>query len=131
MLERIPAKIPKIGVFAVAHGTYWSQFPGLKDNMEGYHADLISLIGENKVEIVAEKLVLQTVNGVGTGEQEPVPKQLVIALLKGEKVSETKIHPGIAALSGDDCEDLKPQLFPYIFQKFQCRTVGHRIIPFC
>ena len=52
MLERIPAKIPKIGVFAVAHGTYWSQFPGLKDNMEGYHADLISLIGENKVEIV-------------------------------------------------------------------------------
>ena len=49
MLERIPEKIPKIGVFAVAHSTYWAQFEGLKDNMEKYHADLVSLIGENKV----------------------------------------------------------------------------------
>ena len=32
MLERIPEKIPKIGVFAVAHGTYWAQFEGLKEN---------------------------------------------------------------------------------------------------
>ena len=60
MLERIPAKVPKIGVFAVAHGTYWAQFPGLKENMEKYHADLISLIGENSVEIVDLGIVDQS-----------------------------------------------------------------------
>jgi len=52
MLERVPAKKPVVGVFAVAHGTYWHQFPGLLDNMKGYHSDLVSLIAKNEVEIV-------------------------------------------------------------------------------
>jgi len=52
MLERVPSKKAVIGLFAVAHGTYWGQFPGLKENMEGYHRDLYQLIGKNDVEIV-------------------------------------------------------------------------------
>ncbi len=52
MLERIPAKKPVIGIFAVAHGVYWDQFPGLKDNMEKYHADMVSIVAKNDVEIV-------------------------------------------------------------------------------
>ena len=52
MLERIPSKKPVVGVFAVAHGTYWHQFPGLLDNMKKYHQDLIELISKNDVEIV-------------------------------------------------------------------------------
>ncbi len=52
MLERVPAKKPVIGIFAVAHGTYWNQFPGLLDNMKKYHQDLVDLIAKNDVEIV-------------------------------------------------------------------------------
>ena len=52
MLERVPSKKPVVGVFAVAHGTYWHQFPGLLDNMKKYHADLIDIIAKNDVEIV-------------------------------------------------------------------------------
>ena len=52
MIERIPVKKARVGVLAVAHGTYWHQFPGLRENMEGYHADLIQIIGKNDVEIV-------------------------------------------------------------------------------
>ena len=51
MIERISMKKPRVGVFAVAHGTYWDQFPGLKDNMEGYHRVFLDLIGKNDVEI--------------------------------------------------------------------------------
>ena len=69
MLERIPEKIPKIGVFAVAHSAYWSQFEGLKDNMEKYHADLISLIGENKVEIVDLGIVDESDKGFAAADR--------------------------------------------------------------
>lgn len=69
MLQRIPAKIPKIGVFAVAHGTYWAQFPGLKENMEKYHADLISLIGENNVEIIDLGIVDESDAGFKAAER--------------------------------------------------------------
>ena len=31
MLERIPAKKTVVGVLSVAHGTYWHQFPGLRE----------------------------------------------------------------------------------------------------
>ena len=52
MLARVPSKKARVGVFAVAHGTYWHQFPGLLDNMKKYHEDLITLISKNDVEIV-------------------------------------------------------------------------------
>lgn len=52
MLKRVPAKKPVIGVFAVAHGTYWNQFPGLKENMQKYHSDFVALVAKNEVEIV-------------------------------------------------------------------------------
>ncbi len=52
MLERVPAKKPVIGIFAVAHGTYWHQFPGLKENMQKYHQDFVALVAKNEVEIV-------------------------------------------------------------------------------
>lgn len=43
---------PKIGVFWVVHNTYFDQFPGLEDNLKGYHADLIEKINQNDVEVV-------------------------------------------------------------------------------
>ena len=52
MLKRVPAKKPVIGIFAVAHGTYWNQFPGLKENMQKYHSDFVALVAKNEVEIV-------------------------------------------------------------------------------
>ena len=52
MLKRVPAKRPVIGIFAVAHGTYWNQFPGLKENMQKYHSDFVALVANNEVEIV-------------------------------------------------------------------------------
>ena len=39
MIERIDTPKGKIGVFAVAHATYWDQFEGLLNNIMGYHKD--------------------------------------------------------------------------------------------
>lgn len=39
MIKRIEQPKGKIGVFAVAHATYWDQFEGLLDNIMGYHRD--------------------------------------------------------------------------------------------
>ena len=36
-MDRIDIKNGKIGTFAVAHATYWDQFPGLLDNIMKYH----------------------------------------------------------------------------------------------
>lgn len=39
MIKRINTPKGKIGVFAVAHATYWDQFEGLLNNIMGYHKD--------------------------------------------------------------------------------------------
>lgn len=52
MIERLSFDKAKIGVFAVAHGTYWKQFDGLKEKMVKYHSDFVSLLAKNNVEIV-------------------------------------------------------------------------------
>ena len=51
MIERKRFAKAKIGIFAVSHGIYDSQFPGLYDNFRKYHADLINKLEGNGVEI--------------------------------------------------------------------------------
>lgn len=52
MLERVPAKKPVIGIFAVAHGTYWHQFPGLRRICKNIIRILWLWVAKNEVEIV-------------------------------------------------------------------------------
>ena len=52
MISRKNKRTAKIGIFAVAHATYWDQFEGLLDNMLGYHKDFCNLVETNDVEIV-------------------------------------------------------------------------------
>ncbi len=51
MIERVAKREAKIAVFAVAHGVYWEQFPGLLDKMLVYHGELCKKIGANEVTI--------------------------------------------------------------------------------
>ena len=44
MIERKKKRTARIGIFAVAHATYWEQFEGLEDNIMGYHKDFFSLV---------------------------------------------------------------------------------------
>ncbi|MBP5209625.1 MAG: L-fucose/L-arabinose isomerase family protein [Clostridia bacterium] len=52
MIERKQPRTARVGVFAVAHATYWAQFPGLYDNIMGYHATLCDKVRANGVEVV-------------------------------------------------------------------------------
>ena len=52
MIERKKARNAKIGIFAVSHSTYDGQFPGLYDNLNRYHGELIKLITKNQVEVI-------------------------------------------------------------------------------
>lgn len=52
MIERKKQRCAKIGIFAVAHATYWGQFEGLYDNIMGYHHDFCEMTRKNGVEIV-------------------------------------------------------------------------------
>ncbi len=52
MIERKKQRTAKIGIFAVAHATYWDQFEGLYDNIMGYHKDLCDLVAQNEVEVI-------------------------------------------------------------------------------
>lgn len=52
MIERKKKLTGRIGIFAVAHATYWEQFDGLLSNIMGYHNDFIKIVEKNDVEIV-------------------------------------------------------------------------------
>lgn len=52
MIERKKKRFAKIGVFAVAHATYWAQFSGLYEKICGYHKDFICAVEKNDVEII-------------------------------------------------------------------------------
>lgn len=52
MIERLKKRTARIGVFAVAHDTYWIQFEGLRDNIMGYHMEFIKIVEKNQVEVI-------------------------------------------------------------------------------
>ena len=52
MIERKNKRNARIGMFAVAHDTYWAQFEGLLDNIMGYHKDAVKLVEANDVEVI-------------------------------------------------------------------------------
>ena len=52
MIERKKKLTGRIGIFAVAHATYWDQFEGLLDNILGYHKDFIEKVQKNDVEVI-------------------------------------------------------------------------------
>ena len=43
MLKCKNARTARIGIFAVAHATYWGQFEGLYENIMGYHKDFCEM----------------------------------------------------------------------------------------
>ena len=52
MIERKNPRYAKVGVFAVAHAAYWSQFEGLYENIMGYHRDFCAMAAKNGVDVV-------------------------------------------------------------------------------
>ncbi len=52
MIKRINTPKGKIGIFAVAHATYWDQFEGLLDNIMGYHKDFCDKTASFGAEVV-------------------------------------------------------------------------------
>lgn len=52
MIQRKNKRTARIGVFAVAHATYWDQFDGLLDNIMGYHNDFCQMTKSNDVEVI-------------------------------------------------------------------------------
>ena len=52
MILRKNKRTARIGIFAVAHATYWEQFEGLLDNIMNYHNEFCKLVEKNGVEIV-------------------------------------------------------------------------------
>lgn len=52
MIERKNKRTARIGIFAVAHATYWDQFEGLETNIMGYHKDFCEMVEQQDVEVV-------------------------------------------------------------------------------
>ncbi len=52
MIERKKKRTARIGIFAVAHATYWGQFEGLYDSIMGFHKDFCDMTEKNDVEII-------------------------------------------------------------------------------
>ncbi len=69
MIERRNKRNARVGIFAVAHDTYWAQFEGLRENIMGYHGDAIKLVEANEVEVIDYGMVDSSI-----GAYEVLPK---------------------------------------------------------
>lgn len=69
MIERKKQRTAKIGVFAVAHNTYFSQFEGLYENLMGYHKDFCNMVSQNDVEIIDFGMVDTSEKAYATAEK--------------------------------------------------------------
>ena len=49
MLERKRNRFARIGIFAVAHATYWDQFEGLEKNIMGFHKNFCEIVEKQKM----------------------------------------------------------------------------------
>ncbi len=52
MLERKTKRTAKVGLFGVAHGVYWEQFPGLLEGLMCMHEQMKAKLQSNDVEVV-------------------------------------------------------------------------------
>ena len=52
MIARKKERTARIGIFAVAHNTYFGQFEGLYENLMGYHKVFRDLVAKNQVEVL-------------------------------------------------------------------------------
>ena len=52
LLSRKKERTARIGVFAVAHNTYFGQFEGLYENLMGYHKVFCDSVAKNQVEVL-------------------------------------------------------------------------------
>jgi len=52
MISRKKQRTARIGIFAVAHNTYFGQFDGLEENLLNYHDKLCSMVKTNDVEVI-------------------------------------------------------------------------------
>ena len=69
MIERKAKVSARIGIFAVSHGIYDSQFPGLYDNFHKYHADLIKKLENFGVEVVDYGIIDSSEESFATAEK--------------------------------------------------------------
>ena len=51
MIDRIKTEPPRIGIFGVGHKSYWRQFPGLLDNLMGYHEQLGNMVAAHPLQL--------------------------------------------------------------------------------
>lgn len=52
MITRKKKREARVGIFAVAHATYWAQFDGLEKNIMGFHSDFVKSVEKNGVEVI-------------------------------------------------------------------------------
>ena len=57
LIERRTPRTARVGLFGVGHGSYWSQFEGLRDELLGYQDELAQLLRLQQVEVVDFGLV--------------------------------------------------------------------------
>ena len=69
MIERKKERTARIGIFAVAHNTYFHQFEGLYEKLMGYHKDFQELLGENQVEVLDFGMVDTSEKAYAVAEQ--------------------------------------------------------------
>lgn len=69
MIERKMKRTARIGVFAVVHEVYFTQFEGLEETLHSYHADFVKMVEKNGVEVVDFGFVGNSMEGYKTAEE--------------------------------------------------------------
>ncbi len=68
MFERKTRLRPRVGVFGIGLEAYWSQFPGLKERLEGYQREVEARVSGFGVDVVSAGLVDTAPGARATGD---------------------------------------------------------------
>ena len=91
MIERKVARTARVGIFAVAHATYWDQFEGLYENIMGYHADFVEQVKANGVDVVDFGMVDSSEQGYAVAEAIAAAKVDLEALCRALGIGRVRV----------------------------------------
>lgn len=93
MTERQTAA--KIGLFGIGLAAYWPQFPGLKERLEGYQAQVAARLADLGAEVISAGLVDTAPAAVGAGDMFACAQVDLIVCYVGTYATSSQVLPAV------------------------------------
>jgi L-arabinose isomerase len=93
ILQRIPRRDGRVGVFGIGLAAYWPQFPGLRERLQQYQRDVETRIGSFGVEVISAGLVDSAPEAASAGRHFAASRLDLIVCYVGTYATSSQVLP--------------------------------------